>query len=623
MTKGLVSFVVLNWNGLDDTLLCLESIRKQTIPACEIIVVDNGSSNDQKTVLRGIEDIVFVDLPQNTGFTGGQIAALKEAKGEFLALINNDAVLAPNWAKEALSSFASNPGCAAVGGRAYVWQEDNGHKPYATKNPFYSYQVVNLTTGHTRTLTYGEKEVPVDSISGAGVMISRKAIDKVGYFDNRFFAYYEETDLFARFKRAGMQIIYNPSMHVWHKIAQSTRSKPDFYLYHMHRNRFIFAVKNYDGKYLLKFFRSYTREWVGACLSVIKNGAKNRIEQKNIIKAGLWNLLHLPRTLSQRSSVQRLGSAYSEALLRDSAESIAVVIPCYNYAQYVGEAIESALAQSWAADQIIVINDGSTDNSLEVINHYKDRVRIVNQKNNGIIQTKNRALELATADWIIFLDADDKMDKRYIEKLYTEARKTNADIVYSGMEFIGYEDGIFWSRPFGRRAIRKGNYINNSALMRRDMLFALGGYNEKMSFGYEDWELYVNLAEHNAKFRYVRAPLLFYRRHASDSRDKAAQKKLQNAHILVRQLHPRLYSRKYELIDFAHTVLLFGQRRTPLQIVRDIRYLIVKKLDNVSQHSTALNKVLGASRLLASGNISSFKDKIKLNATRAKKRFSK
>jgi len=126
--KNLVSFVVLNWNGIHDTLLCLESIRKQDYPDVEIIVIDQGSAEDQKSTLRSISDIKLVDLPKNTGFTGGQIEALKHTKGEYIALINNDSVISPDWTKIAVSSFGKVKKIAAVGGRGYLWNDDLGYK---------------------------------------------------------------------------------------------------------------------------------------------------------------------------------------------------------------------------------------------------------------------------------------------------------------------------------------------------------------------------------------------------------------------------------------------------------------------------------------------------------------
>lgn len=621
MTPGLTSFTVLNWNGLDDTLLCLDSIRKQTIDNYEIIVVDNGSAEEQKIVLRGIKDITLIDLPENTGFTGGQIAAFEKANGEFLALINNDAVIAPDWAAEALKSFQGHPKVAAVGGKAFLWDINKKQSPFSEENSFYSYQVVNLISGHTRTLTYGENEVAIDSVSGSGVMINRKAINKVGYFDNTFFAYYEETDLFARFKRAGFQVLYNPRMHTWHKIAQSTKSKPNFYLYHMHRNRFMFAVKNYDTRYLISFLRHYTKEWLKASAILMTRGSSNAIEEKNLVKAGLWNAAHLSATFIKRRAVIKLGRSYSDKLLQDTAESISVVITCYNYAKYVSAAIESVLNQTLKPAEIIVINDGSTDDSLAIINKFGDKITVVDQNNRGIIKTKNIGLGMAKSDWVVFLDADDEMRPNFLESLYSAARQSNADIVYSAMQFFGHEDGVFWSRPYSRYSLLKGNYITNSSLMRRDAVVAVDGYKEAMHFGFEDWELYISLAENNKKFKYVREPLLLYRRHPGTSRDKEAKKKLKLAKRVIKSLHPRLFSMKYELRDYAHGVLLFTRHRSPLQLIKDLRYIAVTRLDSIGEKSFTVNKIMGFGRIIWSGDFKVLLSKIGLNIRRIKRRL--
>ncbi len=618
MTRKRISFVVLNWNGIHDTLPCLDSIRKQTVTDYEIIVVDNGSAEDQKETLRSIKDITLVDLPVNTGFTGGQIAGLEQASGDYVALINNDAVIAPDWGKNALKVFetADFEHIAAVGGRAYSWDESKDEKPFVTENPFYSYQVVDPKTGHTRTLTYGDKTVSVNSISGSGVMISRKAIDKVGYFDPDFFAYYEETDLFARFKRAGFHIIYEPTLHTWHKIAQSTRSKPDFYLYQMHRNRFLFAVKNYDKPYLRHFLWTYKKEWLRALASILRHGKSKRIEQKNLVKAGLWNAKHLFGTYKKRREVQSEGSSYSSLLFDDAWETITVVIPAYNYQQYVAEAIESVLKQTLLPDEIIVIDDGSTDKTLEVINKYKDDVTVVTQKNSGVIKTKNRGLDMATSDWIIFFDADDILDKTYLQTLSKEARLHHADVVYTAMEFIGAESGIFTSRHYSKSSLMKGNYVHNSALIRRALLLQTGGYKQALHFGYEDWELYLGLAEINARFYYVSDPLFYYRRHEGASRDLDAQSKLEHAKAEIQSLHPGLYNRRHKIYSALYAMVTFGHRRTPMQALRDIRYLFITKLDSLSKHSKLLEKLLAFARLISSGQFGTIYNKVKLNIKR-------
>jgi glycosyltransferase involved in cell wall biosynthesis len=90
--------------------------------------------------------------------------------------------------------------------------------------------------------------------------------------------------------------------------------------------------------------------------------------------------------------------------------SISVVIPCFNYAKYVGQAIESALSQTYGNKQVIVVNDGSTDGSLEVISRYLGRVHLVDQRHQGSIAAYNHGFAAATGDVIIFLDADDLLD---------------------------------------------------------------------------------------------------------------------------------------------------------------------------------------------------------------------
>src|SRR2546428_134912 len=92
--KPLVSVVILSWNTLEETRECLKNVRELNYPKTEIIVVDNGSRDGSKDFLAAQKDIVYVDLPKNTGFTGGQIAGYKVAKGKYLALINTDALAA-------------------------------------------------------------------------------------------------------------------------------------------------------------------------------------------------------------------------------------------------------------------------------------------------------------------------------------------------------------------------------------------------------------------------------------------------------------------------------------------------------------------------------------------------
>lgn len=541
-TKALVSIVVLSWNTLEETSACLEQLRKIDYDNYEIVILDNGSKDGSKEYLSKQNDITYIDLPENTGFTGGQTNAYKECKGDYIALVNSDAVVAENWVSALVDEMEKDESIGATGGRAYTWEDHQ--KPFDTKNSYYSYQIVDKKYGYARTSLTGSEKMEVDSISGAGVMISRKAIDDIGYFDDIFFAYYEETDLFARMKRAGYKIVYVPEAHIWHMIAKSSSGDSYFYLYQMQRNRFIFAYKNFDSKYLKYLLYRYFMDGIRASLKYLRHKDAYTKAQKN---AFIWNLKNLPKTNKLRSEVQKSGNTYSGQLKNSSNyKDITVVIPCYNYEDYIGEAIQSVLNQTQKADRIIVIDDGSKDSSVEKINKYSDKVEIIAKENEGVIATKNQGISMTDTTWIMFLDADDVLPKDYIEKVLDNAEAQESDVAYTDMVYFGSKDKKIRAGEHHPGRLLEGNYIHNSALIRTDFIKMAGGYKQEMSNGYEDWELYVSLLEVGAKFSYCNNTFLKYRQHhetSFTSRNKKAQENADELFNKVRGLHPELYDK--------------------------------------------------------------------------------
>lgn len=114
---------------------------------------------------------------------------------------------------------------------------------------------------------------------------------------------------------------------------------------------------------------------------------------------------------------------------------VSVIIPVYNSEKYIGKCLESVLNQTYKNIDIIVINDGSTDNSQEIINTYKSKYQniiAINQENMGVSKTRNKAIKLAKTKYVMFIDNDDYIDKDYIETHLNTAEKGNYDIVLSG-----------------------------------------------------------------------------------------------------------------------------------------------------------------------------------------------
>lgn len=546
----LVSIVVLNWNGLADTLACLESLKKLTYDNYEVVVIDNGSSDGSVETLSKLSDIVFVPLPKNTGFTGGHIEGLKHSSGSYVALLNNDLIVKPDWLSE-LVNTALQEKADIAGGRQYQWTEDQ--QALDESNGYSSYQTVDLVTGHTVTLHRGERVTEANNLSGSNLLVSKRAIEKIGYLDDDFFAYYEETDLVARAKRAGIKAIYVPTAKVWHKSGASTKSQPYFYFYQMHRNRFWFAVKNYDLPYLMRFFAFYTRELL---VAMRNNRRAPNLHDKAMLRAYFRNIFYLPALLMKRAKTMRLGKSYSQQLIRptEGFDDVTVIVPCYNYGAYVTEALDSLEAQALRPTRVIVINDGSTDDSAEVIKKYIAEAQkrkssitydFIDQKNSGIIKTKNLALELVDTTWMMFLDADDILKPTYIEECIRSARLHRSDVVYTDMEMFGAVSTLHRTAKYNKMLLRSVNFVHNSALMKTDLFKRSGGYKQKMSIGFEDWELYLTLSELTNRFFYINKPLFLYRRHEGASRDVSAQTKMPKVIKYLEELHPKLYRLPY------------------------------------------------------------------------------
>lgn len=156
-------------------------------------------------------------------------------------------------------------------------------------------------------------------------------------------------------------------------------------------------------------------------------------------------------------------SGSADAALRRAAPTISVVIPCYNYARYVGGAIESALGQGYIHRQVIVVNDGSTDGSLDVIERYRGRVELIDQPNRGSIAAYTRGFEQARGDIVIFLDADDLLTPGALERVARAWSPACAKVQYD-LRIIDAE-----GRDLGRRFCNFAPGYD-AARVRRDFL---------------------------------------------------------------------------------------------------------------------------------------------------------
>lgn len=409
--KPLVSIVILNWNGLEDTKLCLEYAKKQSYKNIEIIVVDNGSHDNSVAYLKAAKGIKLVKNSANRGFTGGHIDGLRHANGDFILLLNNDAVMKHDLIENALRNF-NDESVAVVGGRSYHWNKEN---PLLDEsNSFYAYQFVNAINGEAifYQQDYGVVE-EVNNVSGSCVMIRRSIIEQVGYLEDRFFAYYEECDLFARVKRAGYKVLYDPSVRIWHKVGASSERKSSTFMYYMlFRNRYFFAVRNFQKGYLGAFLKDYTKQGLKSIVkSIIRRGDQSI--NKPFAKAFLYNTLFGYKSFTERRKLTKeLGeSRYNSQILIEQANVSHIVST--NKEEEIKKAIQLS-KRLRPSHELVIVTTKELTQKKETLPH---NVRICVDR--GYFQTyqENFGAVISRYDWICFTTIADLSTDSYFENI--------------------------------------------------------------------------------------------------------------------------------------------------------------------------------------------------------------
>lgn len=224
----------------------------------------------------------------------------------------------------------------------------------------------------------------------------------------------------------------------------------------------------------------------------------------------------------------------------DRAPLVSIVVLCHNYGRFLGEAIESALGQTYSNLEILVMDDGSTDDSLEVAAQYDEQVRVLSHPNMGLERTCNRGVQEARGEYFAFLSADDIFESTYVEELLEAlTRSPDASFAYCRMRRFGAQTGLMRCFPYSPYILAlRTNYVNGSALTRRADYLAVGGLSEELAdYALEDWDFWLKLLEQGKRGTYVRSPLLHWRRHEQGSRNPEGEGRLARSLEIIRERH--------------------------------------------------------------------------------------
>lgn len=316
--KKRIFLILVNWNGWEDTLECIASLQKVPSPAFQILIVDNGSTNDSVAKIRKAHpEILLFETKENLGFAGGNNVAIEwalERKAEWICLLNNDTTVDPPFLSALLKASEELPQAKLLGSKLLSYQT-----PSQTDHlgGMWNPKKVEFTPLYHRVEASQtpKKPFPVDFACAASLLIHRSVFESIGLLEPSYFLFWEESDFCMRAKRKGFQTWIVPSSTVYHKINASFTGGKAHTHYFWWRSRLLFLKRNFPHeertlfyqktirKELLKMFRHFVFRSIQSLLFRKTHREKERLR----LKAGLLGSLHYllsrfgncPRSLCQ------------------------------------------------------------------------------------------------------------------------------------------------------------------------------------------------------------------------------------------------------------------------------------------------------------------------------------
>ena len=278
---------------------------------------------------------------------------------------------------------------------------------------------------------------------------------------------------------------------------------------------------------------------------------------------------------------------------------VSVVIPVYNKEKYVKEAIESVFKQTYKDIEILILNDASEDKSADVVKEtIKDHPEVVyieEKKNIGVCAARNKLISMAKGEYILPFDADDILDKTYIEK-FAHALDKNPDysVVYCDVRFFQAKNCNIYCN-FDKEKILYNNCIISCSMFRKKDFIAVGGYKKWLNdIGCEDWELWITFSENGFKFYKINEVLYHYRKLGSEfSMTHVFEKNFDLIRFLILSHHFKTYLNDTKFVDAVYDKS-FGDFKKIKR--RSIKY---KKLFNILLVAVIVESVLMIGLLLS------------------------
>ena len=315
-----LAIIVLNWNGADDALNCVESLQQQTLRP-EIIIVDNNSSDDS---VERFEDhvksqkkdaAILIKNSQNLGFAGGINTGLvyaKEHNFEYIGVLNPDAIADKHWLKSLYTELTSHPSAGIATG--LLLRRDGN--TIDTSGDFYiPWGLPGPRNRDEPTVNAPNQPGEIFGATGGGALYRTAMLNDIGLFDEDFFMYYEDVDLSFRAQLAGWKVRYTPKAIAYHKVGASSQKVPGLAVFNTFKNLPLVLIKNVPGRLFwtigARFFLAY---WL-IFASAIRHG-----NSWPAFRGIFASLIRQPRAWVHRVKIQRNRKAsikYIRSIIHD------------------------------------------------------------------------------------------------------------------------------------------------------------------------------------------------------------------------------------------------------------------------------------------------------------------
>ncbi|MDX8430738.1 MAG: glycosyltransferase family 2 protein [Candidatus Algichlamydia australiensis] len=257
----MISVVILNWNGKNDTLACLQSLDNADYQQLKTYVVDNGSTdNSIQAIQAQFPNVELIETGENLGFAGGNNVALRkilQTETDYIFLLNNDTVVRPDIFKSFVARAEKEPN-SVWGGKLCLYDlpDTLDHLGGIWDEKHASFRLV----GNREKSALFSEPIEMDYICGAALFAPKRVFEKVGLLEEKYFLVWEEADWCTRAKRAGFKMLLCPEATLFHKVSASFQDRAH-QSYFSFRNRLLFIERNFELKERCKYlFRIFTKE---------------------------------------------------------------------------------------------------------------------------------------------------------------------------------------------------------------------------------------------------------------------------------------------------------------------------------------------------------------------------